>query len=164
MLLTGRVVTPAGVVDDGVVVVVDDRISWVGPRRDLGERAGAEPDGWAAGRTLLPGLVDLHCHGGAGGEFGADADAGRDRRAAPPPSRHHLAGRLAGLGPAGRCSSTASPRAPRLVDDGTLAGIHLEGPFLSVARCGAQDPSALVDPDPALVEALTEAGRGAWSR
>jgi N-acetylglucosamine-6-phosphate deacetylase len=43
---------------------------------------------------------------------------------------------------------------------GVLAGIHLEGPFLSVARCGAQDPTALVDPDPALVDTLLTAAQG----
>ncbi len=47
-----------------------------------------------------------------------------------------------------------------LVDEGTLAGIHLEGPFLSVLRCGAQDPDSILDGDPALLESLLEAGRG----
>ena len=106
-LLTGRVVTPTGVVDDGAVLVDGDRISWVGPRRELAGRSGADPDGWADGRTLLPGLVDLHCHGGAGGEFGPDPDAGRTAARPPPPPRHHLGGRIAGLGVRARSSSTA---------------------------------------------------------
>ena len=158
-LLTGRVVTPTGVVDDGAVLVDGDRISWVGPRRALAGRSGAVPDGWADGRTLLPGLVDLHCHGGAGGEFGPDPDSGRTAAA------HHLR-----HGTTSVVGSLVSASGPTLIDgvmacaglvtDGTLAGIHLEGPFLSVVRCGAQDPNALIDPDPALVEALTEAGRG----
>ena len=38
----------------------------------------------ADGLVALPGLVDLHCHGGAGGEFGADPDAARTA------ARHHL--------------------------------------------------------------------------
>ena len=123
-LLTGRVVTPAGIVDDGAVVVEGDRISWVGPRGELQPGAGVEPDGWAAGRTLLPGLVDLHCHGGAGAEFGADADAGRTA------ARHHLRHGTTSL-----VGSLVSARGPvlldgvtacaRLVDEGTLVGIHL---------------------------------------
>jgi N-acetylglucosamine-6-phosphate deacetylase len=48
-----------------------------------------------------------------------------------------------------------------LVEDGVLAGIHLEGPFLAAARCGAHDPALLRDPEPALVERLLAAGRGA---
>jgi N-acetylglucosamine-6-phosphate deacetylase len=48
-----------------------------------------------------------------------------------------------------------------LVASGHLAGIHLEGPFLSAARCGAQDPRSIVPGDPALLRRLVEAGEGA---
>ena len=158
-LLTGRVVTPSGVVDDGAVLVDGDRISWVGPRRELGDRSGVVPAGWADGRTLLPGLVDLHCHGGAGGEFGPDPDSARTAAA------HHLRHGTTSLvgslvSASGATLLDGVTACADLVADGTLAGIHLEGPFLSVARCGAQDPTALIDPDPVLVDALTEAGRG----
>ena len=47
-----------------------------------------------------------------------------------------------------------------LVTDGLIAGIHLEGPFLSAARCGAHDPGLLRPPDPVSVDALLAAGRG----
>src|SRR5829696_4287116 len=47
-----------------------------------------------------------------------------------------------------------------LVDDGLVAGIHLEGPFLAEARCGAHDPGLLREPEPALVERLLQAGHG----
>ncbi len=35
-----------------------------------------------------------------------------------------------------------------LVADGELAGIHLEGPFLSPAKPGAHDPALLRHPEP----------------
>ena len=38
-----------------------------------------------------------------------------------------------------------------LVRAGELAGIHLEGPWLSGAHCGAHDPALLRAPDPAEV-------------
>jgi N-acetylglucosamine-6-phosphate deacetylase len=47
-----------------------------------------------------------------------------------------------------------------LVAEGLVAGIHLEGPFLSAARCGAHDPELLRPPDPVSVDALLSAGRG----
>ena len=47
------------------------------------------------------------------------------------------------------------------VAEGTLLGIHLEGPWLAERRCGAHEPTALRDPDPVEIEALLRAGRGA---
>ena len=50
-----------------------------------------------------------------------------------------------------------------LADDGVIDGIHLEGPFLSHARCGAQDPRYLIVPDVAAFDRLHAAARG-WLR
>jgi N-acetylglucosamine-6-phosphate deacetylase len=48
----------------------------------------------------------------------------------------------------------------QLTGEGLLAGIHLEGPFLAAARCGAQDAAFLHDPDPDLVAEFLAAARG----
>jgi len=48
-----------------------------------------------------------------------------------------------------------------LYESGDIAGVHLEGPFLSVARCGAQDPASLRSGDPGLLRDILSAGRGA---
>ena len=45
-----------------------------------------------------------------------------------------------------------------LVDDGHLAGVHLEGPFLSVEQPGAHQQDLLRAPGPATVDRLVEAG------
>lgn len=47
-----------------------------------------------------------------------------------------------------------------LVEAGELAGIHLEGPWLSPSRIGAHDPATVRPPDPAEIAALLAAGRG----
>ncbi|MEK8228155.1 hypothetical protein NKG05_21875 [Oerskovia sp. M15] len=47
-----------------------------------------------------------------------------------------------------------------LGDAGEIAGIHLEGPFLSEVRCGAQNPLDMLAGDPELVRAIAAAGRG----
>jgi N-acetylglucosamine-6-phosphate deacetylase len=48
-----------------------------------------------------------------------------------------------------------------LVDEGVLAGIHFEGPYLSQLRCGAQNPEYLRDPSTVELEELVETGAGA---
>ena len=161
LLLTGRLVLPGGVVEDGALVVEGDRISYAGERNGLpGEWADLpSPDDLPVGATLLPGLVDVHCHGGAGGEFGLDTDGSRTAA-----SHHHRSGTTSVVAslvsaPAEVLLAGAATLAP-LVGTGEVAGIHLEGPFLSTIRCGAQDPAALVDADLDLVDALVAAAGG----
>ncbi len=154
-LLPGRLVAPDRVLADGCVVVEGDRIAFAGSLDELPVQwwGLAPPAGWEAERTLLPGLVDVHCHGGAGGEFGPGHDAARTAA-----EHHHRRGStsvVASLVSADPDRLLAGTRTcAGLVAEGVLAGIHLEGPFLSHERRGAQDPDALRDVDPALVEAL----------
>jgi N-acetylglucosamine-6-phosphate deacetylase len=159
-LLVGRVVSPAGVVDDGAVAVDGAHIAYAGPRASLPPEWASVgmPEGWLPDSTLLPGLVDIHCHGGGGGEFGPDRGG-----ATTAVAHHHRAGSTSVVGSlvsakADTMLSGVRALAP-LVAQGELAGIHLEGPFLSAARCGAQNPGALIPPDLGLLESLVaEAG------
>ena len=150
--LRGRVITPGDDLRDAVVEIADGRIA--------GVREPVEGDLPADDCIILPGLVDIHCHGGGGASF-TSGDADETRTAA----EHHLrAGTTSLLGSAvtdapARLLAVVGVLADA-VDDGILAGIHLEGPFLSAARCGAQDPEHLRDPDLALAAELVAAGRG----
>lgn len=157
VVLRGRVVTPGGVLPDGVVAIRGGRITAVAPALRW---SGSGPLPAPTARTLLPGLVDTHCHGAAGHGFPDTDDAGAREAAA-----HHLAHGTTTL-----LASTVSAPAEALlsqvavlaevVRDGALAGIHLEGPFLSAAHSGAQDPAAIVPGDPDALVALLRAARG----
>jgi N-acetylglucosamine-6-phosphate deacetylase len=50
-----------------------------------------------------------------------------------------------------------------LAREGVIAGLHLEGPFLAAARCGAQDPRHMIAPDVAAFDRLL-AMAGGWLR
>ncbi len=73
VVLRGRVVAPRAVIDDGLVVCRAGIVEWVGEVADA-PGGTAVPD--RSDLTLLPGLVDVHCHGGGGHAF-PDADADR---------------------------------------------------------------------------------------
>ncbi|MBB3677268.1 N-acetylglucosamine-6-phosphate deacetylase [Modestobacter versicolor] len=154
-MLRGRLVTGGSVVDDGVVTVVGDRVAYAGPAAGWhgGELPPPAPD-----RLLLPGLVDVHCHGAAGHGF-PDDDLDGVLAAAAHHRAHGTTTLVASLvsAPAAVLRDRLALLAP-LVRAGELAGVHLEGPFLSAARCGAQDPAALVPGDPALLEELVGTG------
>jgi N-acetylglucosamine-6-phosphate deacetylase len=143
-----------------VVHVEDGRIAWAGPAAAWPGPKGDLPTD-APGRLILPGLVDVHCHGGAGHGF-PEADPPGMRDAADHHLRHGTTTLLGSLvsAPADLLVERVRALLP-LVASGDLAGIHLEGPFLSAARCGAQDPRSLVPGDPALLHRLLETGEGA---
>jgi N-acetylglucosamine-6-phosphate deacetylase len=152
--VAGRVVTPEGVVD-GAVRVVGGRI--------LAIEAGttAATGGSGGRRWVVPGFVDLHTHGGGGYDLTTghtDAAA----RAAAFHLRHGTTTLLASLvsGPYDRTLAAIAGLAPLTVS-GELAGVHLEGPYLSPERCGAHDPAYLRHPSPDALARLVDACRGA---
>jgi len=155
-------VTPTAVIDDGVVVMQGDTIVWVGPAAEVTRQGWPDaPDATQVPLTLLPGLVDLHNHGGGGAGFPDVSSVGEARIAV----REHLAHGTTSL-VASLVTATAGTLRRQvgiltaLAEAGELAGIHLEGPFLSGARCGAQDPDLIQAPDAALVRELGEAAHG----
>ena len=158
VLLRGDLVASGHRLDDALVLVADGRIAWVGPATSWpGDDDLPDP---SPGRLILPGLVDVHCHGGAGHGF-PEADAAGMRDASDHHLRHGTTALLGSLvsAPADRLAERVRALLP-LVASGHLAGIHLEGPFLSAARCGAQDPRSIVPGDPALLHRLIETGEG----
>jgi N-acetylglucosamine-6-phosphate deacetylase len=111
--------------------------------------------------TIGPGLIDIHCHGG-GGHTLCTTDQDEALAAA---ADHHRAGTtsvVASLVTAPAETMLAQIRAlAPLVADGQLRGLHLEGPFLSEARRGAQSPRDLLAPDAGLAARFIEAGDSA---
>ncbi len=162
VVLRGEVVTPTEVLPDGVVVLADGAIAWVGPVAQLPARwADDLPPVPAPGTTLLPGLVDIHDHGGGGASFPDATTREEALVAAREHLRHGTTSLVASLVTAPRDVLLArAALLADLVDSGDLVGIHSEGPFLSADRCGAQNPSDMLAGDPQLVADLARAARG----
>ncbi|POY05524.1 amidohydrolase family protein, partial [Mycobacterium kansasii] len=119
------------------------------------------PDHEFPEHVVVPGFVDMHVHGGGGASY-TDGIGSEIEQAAGFHLRHGTTTTVASL-------VTASPddllRQVRVLAEmtrqRTVAGIHLEGPWLSTARCGAHDPKLMRDPDSREIDALLAAADGA---
>ncbi len=171
-VLTGaRVVLPGGVADGGRVTVEGAVLASVEPhpgRREGGATAEGPDDARAAGTVthdlaghwVVPGFVDIHVHGGGGASF----SAGTSEEALTVVDLHRghgtttmVASTVTGdLDDLARQAGALS----ELVQQGDLAGVHFEGPFIARNRCGAHQPELLRDPDPADVRKLLDAAQG----
>ena len=163
-LLYGTVVSDGAAQHDAVVAVAAGRIAYAGPAAGFSPGpagfSGVPAMELPPGSLILPGLVDLHCHGAYGGDFPGGEEAAA-RRAIDFLHRAGTTTLLASLVTASRESLLRGIALHALLSgEGLLAGIHLEGPFLAAARCGAQDPDFLRDPDPELLAELVAAARG----
>lgn len=109
---------------------------------------------------IVPGFVDIHCHGGGRGEF-TSANPEQIDRAVFTHRRHGTTTMNASLVSATYDDLERQIRALLpFVDDGTLHGIHLEGPWISERYCGAHDPATLRPPEPDEVSRILEVGEG----
>jgi len=120
------------------------------------------PDSSHSG-TLIPGLVDIHSHGGAGFYF-SDLSPENVAAARNTHLSHGTTTHIASLvtEPIGVLEEQILRLVP-MVNAGVFEGIHLEGPYLSHARCGAHEPSLLRSPSIDELSALLDAGQGSIS-
>ena len=117
----------------------------------------------AGGCYVIPGLIDIHTHGGGGRDAGDDSAEGLAA----------LSGYYASEGVTSWCPTTATIREESLLsavktagefvrprDGAKLSGFNLEGPFLSPDRAGAQYKAALHLPDIPYFHKINEASGG----
>ncbi|ROP51889.1 N-acetylglucosamine-6-phosphate deacetylase [Streptomyces sp. PanSC9] len=152
LVLSGaNVVLPTGTVEEGRVIVDGTRITGTAPEN---ARVVDVRNHW-----LVPGFVDIHNHGGGGASF-----AGTPEQILTAIRTHRLHGTTTLV------ASTVTDAMDLLVrqagllselaEQGEIAGIHFEGPFIAPCRKGAHSEALLRDPDPAEVRKLIDAARG----
>lgn len=151
----GRVVSDQGLVESGWVEIEGELIV----DRGIGE-PHKPVDFDLRGRTLIPGFIDQHCHGGGGNSF-ITTDAAEAFRAAELHLKHGTTSVMASLVTGTKEALIEQIRTLiPLVDQGVIFGIHLEGPWLSSLHCGAHAKDQLRAPDQAEVGELLAVGGG----
>ena len=153
LILSGATaVLPTGSVKDAQVIVEGTRITATAPPNaqviDLN------------GHYVIPGFVDIHNHGGGGASFtsGTPDDVLKGIHT----HRLHGTTTLVASTVTGEMDFLARRAGllSELAEQGDIAGIHFEGPFISPCRKGAHSEALLRDPDPAEVRKLIDAARG----
>ena len=107
------------------------------------------------------GFTDIHCHGG-GGFYFSDPSTENIQKAIDIHRASGTANIVASLVTADLVQ--VKEQIERLIpffQSGEIAGIHLEGPYLSHRRCGAHKPSLLREPKLDEIKELIEIGNGA---
>ena len=154
MILTNaRLIFPDGIRDGLELVVRDGRIAEI--RQQTARTKNEIVD--VGGNYLSPGFVDLHIHGALGRDtMEASAEAFRAI------SDYHASGGTTSL-----LLTTATAPIAAIVDVlnavrdcrssiKQIAGVHVEGPFISKARCGAQREEFIQDPTAKAAERLLD--------
>ena len=107
------------------------------------------------GRQVIPGLIDIHTHGRAGGDFNT-ADADDMRAMARSYSDYGVTSVFPTLATAefkSLCSQAAVINSLKGDTEGAeFLGVHLEGRYLNPAKSGAHNPEMLALPNPAELE------------
>lgn len=158
----GVIYTEETHIEAGYIIVDDGQIRAIEP----GPYTGDLPTLDAKGRHILPGFIDIHIHGG----YGEDAmDASYD-------GLKHLAEQLLSEGTTSFLATTmtqsqdAIERALQNISHydqhqeagqaAEIVGVHLEGPFISENKIGAQNPAYIQRPTVALLNQYQQAADG----
>jgi N-acetylglucosamine-6-phosphate deacetylase len=146
----GRVITPLEVINEGEVLIENGLIKDVGKKGTLRCTSDVRKID-AAGAYVSPGFIDLHVHGGGGGD--AMSGSTDELRAM---ARTHAAGGTTAL-----LATTCTGDLEQIHDaldaidtvigeaDTTgarIIGAHVEGPYFSYEQRGAQNPAQLRNP------------------
>ena len=140
---------------------VDGGLDFDATIKAVGEAVDGGVD--AQGCYLIPGLIDIHTHAAMGEDASDGEPAGM-----PKMSRYYAA-----KGVTSWCPTTMTLKEPELTkamhvirdfkrpDDGAkVAGVNLEGPFVSYEKRGAQNADNIHAPDAAMFHRLNEASGG----
>ena len=147
-IYNGHILTPQGWISGGSVVLDGHTIVEVSKSARIMPDVDATVD--ADGDHVLPGGIDLHCHGGGGSDF-MEGTREAFENAALTHLKHGTTAIYATL------SSSTLPMMEAacqtcsdiMRDDPltTIMGLHLEGPYFNPSRAGAQMPEIIRVPD-----------------
>lgn len=154
-IVNGKIITPFRVIENGLVLVEDGRITYVG-LDDINQGDYRVID--AGGNYVSPGFIDIHTHGGGGYDFmdgTAEAYIGAAKAHASHGTTSIVATTLTSTNDELKKTFRVFKEVKGIDYNGAeFIGIHLEGPYFSMDMKGAQDPRYICNPNPAEYEKI----------
>jgi N-acetylglucosamine-6-phosphate deacetylase len=147
-IINGRIVTPYGIIENGAILIKGTKIDFVGDKSH--SVTGNVID--AGGKWILPGFIDIHCHGGMGCDVmdGTLSDVETI-------AKYHASGGTTAFLPT-TASSTIESILQALeaihqarivgVNGAKVIGAHIEGPYFCYPKRGCHLPKFVRNPRP----------------
>lgn len=158
VIANGRIYTENETIAQGYIIIDDGKIAQIGTGEYQGELTTID----LKGQHVLPGFIDIHMHGG----YGEDAmDASFE-------GLKHLSESLLSEGTTSFLATTMTQSDENIIkalknivnyqgqqdnlNAASIVGIHLEGPFISEHKVGAQNPAYVQRPSVAKIQQFQE--------
>src|ERR1700733_9218732 len=148
----GSILTPNG--------WVTGRVEFAGPLISVIDGQKLATNATPEGPFILPGFIDLHVHGGGGGDWQGGEEGLRTL------VRYHTSWGTTAIAPTTAIgpvsviekslSAITSIAALRLPGEAVVLGAHLEGPFINPLKPGAMAASLILEGDAALAKSWAE--------
>ena len=144
-IINAKILTPQGWLKDGSVLMRDNKILEV-TNCDLAVIGAELID--AKGMYVVPGGVEIHCHGGGGGDF-MEGTEEAFRTAINAHMKHGTTSIFPTLSSSTVPMIEAETCTKLMAEpDSPVLGLHLEGHYLNIKMAGGQMPENIKDPDP----------------
>ncbi|WP_436953025.1 N-acetylglucosamine-6-phosphate deacetylase [Staphylococcus shinii] len=158
VIANGRIYTENETIVQGYIIIDNGKIAQIGTGEYQGELTTID----LKGQHVLPGFIDIHMHGG----YGEDAmDASFE-------GLKHLSESLLSEGTTSFLATTMTQSDENIIkalknivdyqgqqdnlNAASIVGIHLEGPFISEHKVGAQNPAYVQRPSVAKIQQFQE--------
>lgn len=161
IILGNKIITPCRIIKNGIIVINDGLIEYVGEERERGLNSYSN---FYRGEYIVPGFIDIHCHGGNGYDT-MDSTQDALEEISKFKAKNGCTGFLATTVTSSMKDTTKALKnvngyKKKFPKEGAeILGIHLEGPFINAKQKGAQREDLIMPPSIERVKKfISEAG------
>ena len=162
-IFNGKIILPGRILDGGCLLIRNGLIEKIS-ENDINFQPNQLADNEtyrivdAGGNYVSPVFIDIHVHGGGGYDF-MDGTEEAFLAIADLHVRYGTTSMVPTTLTSGKAEllntlAVFSSAQKKNVAGARFLGLHLEGPYISINQCGAQDPKFIRDPDPAEYEEI----------